>query len=314
MPFSDLAADDRIELRSLRLLLLILRHETLSSAAASMNLSIAGASKLLSKARDVFDDKLFLRSCGRMIPTERMLDLEPRLARILDDLSELTTPAVPFEPATASGHVTIAATDNGAVVLLSPAIRIFAERAPGLSLSIVSLYGDTVEKMRSGEIDIALSGDDKLTLTSAFHSATLLQSKHVVLVRAGHPLCAKTTLTRDDFRPYRRILITMNKPSGGHYLPIYEWADDEESECAISTPYLMTAVDYLRGTDYFVSIPKEMADHLTADRPNEFAVLTDPVFNTLTWQPVIFWHDRTDRSPMHQWVRSVIIDALQPKP
>lgn len=86
--------------------------------------------------------------------------------------------------------------------------------------------------------------------------------------------------------------------------------DEDELDCAVSTPFLMRAASYLKGTDYFVRLPKETADHRTPQQPNEFAVLTDPVFDTLTWQPVIFWHDRTDRSPLHQWVRCVIIDSL----
>lgn len=42
---------------------------------------------------------------------------------------------------------------------------------------------------------------------------------------------------------------------------------------------------------------------------DDFVILRDPVHGTLPWRPTLIWHERTDGSPLHQWVRSKIVEA-----
>ena len=87
---------DELDLRTVRLLLLLLESSSLSSAAAETGVSPSTASKILQKTRGLFDDPLFVRSGGRMLPTERMRELAPGFASALRTFASLAEPSEPF--------------------------------------------------------------------------------------------------------------------------------------------------------------------------------------------------------------------------
>ena len=67
---------------------------SLSETAKRCSLSLSGASRTMKKLREVFDDKLFLRSMPDSIATERALELYPLVSDIVERAGALTHSAV----------------------------------------------------------------------------------------------------------------------------------------------------------------------------------------------------------------------------
>lgn len=161
----------------------------LSSIAAETGVSPSTASKILQKTRDLFDDPLFVRSGGRILPMERMRELAPGFA------------------------------------------------AP-------------------------------------------------------------------DLEPYRRATFSRSNPSGGHYLDVLAHTLSC-AEDAVLFPQILAAGLALMQTDLILTCPEPMA-RILAQTTGLF-MTTDPERGDCPWTPVLLWHERTHRSPVHVWVRSQLL-------
>ena len=94
-----------LDLNHLRVLDVLLREHSLTRAALALNVTQPALSKTLARLRTYFDDPLFVRVALRMEPTPKALDLQEPVAAILQQMRELRSEHVPFDPATSIAHV-----------------------------------------------------------------------------------------------------------------------------------------------------------------------------------------------------------------
>lgn len=298
---------DELDLRTIRLLLLLLESSSLSSAAAETGVSPSTASKILQKTRALFDDPLFVRSGGRMLPTERMRELAPGFVSALRTFANLAEPSEPFSPARASGQLRIAAADNAAASLFLPALPHLLDSAPNLTFSFEAIETTLLEQLREGTLDFAILMDRALEIHPAYHCQQLLTSGHFLLMRAEHPLvrvARERSLEASDLEPYRRAAFSRNNPSGGHYLDVLAHTPSRAAD-AVLFPQILTAGLALMQTDLVLTCPEPTA-RILAQTTGLF-MTSDPERGDCPWTPVLLWHERTHRSPVHVWVRSQLL-------
>lgn len=300
-----------LDLRSVRLLLAMVETCSLSQAAQEMGMTPSSASKLLQHLRDVFHDPLFIRSGGRMLPTERLLQALPKLERLIEILAELTEHPEPFSPARAKGRITIGAADNAAITVFLPLLPRLLREAPGLSFSVEAIETMMPDQLRSGELDFAVLMDNDANYGSAFHTLPLPTCRHVLLVRKGHPLvevAKERPLTSEDAAKYRRVTFSRNNPSGGHYRPVLERVK-VSSDYALLIPQMLAAGIAVEETDLLLTCP--LASAMILGRNGRLVMLDDPEADSVLWEPRLIWHERTHRSPLHVWLRSLLINAAR---
>lgn len=80
---------DRIDLRILRLVLILSNTQSLTKTAAAMKLSVSQASRLLADARAIFGTEIFSRHGPQMVPSPQLLELLPRLQNVFKALNAL---------------------------------------------------------------------------------------------------------------------------------------------------------------------------------------------------------------------------------
>ena len=198
----------------LRLLLALLREPQLSKTALSLGVSIGTASRDLKTAREILGDKLYVRSGGLMVPTRRMLELAPAFEHVIASLEALVRPGVPFSPAHSHETFEISAPDNTAATVLLPAMARLREEAPGMNFRVRMLEDTVFDELRSGDVDLAIFCDPSIHPGASFHQKTLLRSRHVLIMRKGHPLEAlshERALEAADIEPYSRIGIVSKR-------------------------------------------------------------------------------------------------------
>lgn len=123
---------DRIDLRILRLVLILSNTQSLTKTAAAMKLSVSQASRLLADARAIFGTEIFSRHGPQMVPSPQLLELLPRLQNVFKALDSLLGGASTLNILESSEVIRIAAVDNTAMVFIMPFLKELHQRAPKL--------------------------------------------------------------------------------------------------------------------------------------------------------------------------------------
>ena len=141
---------DRIDLRILRLVLILSNTQSLTKTAAAMKLSVSQASRLLADARAIFGTEIFSRHGPQMVPSPQLLELLPRLQNVFKALDSLLGGASTLNILESSEVIRIAAVDNTAMVFIMPFLKELHQRAPKLGIEIVPLGSQSAAGLGSG--------------------------------------------------------------------------------------------------------------------------------------------------------------------
>ena len=91
---------ERVDLNLLIYLDVLLREKNVTRAAEQLGVTQPAMSNILRRLRNLFNDPLLIRSSEGMTPTERALELQPRIRDALSDLSMILEPRTEFRPYT----------------------------------------------------------------------------------------------------------------------------------------------------------------------------------------------------------------------
>ncbi len=83
---------ERVDLNLLIYLDVLLREKNVTRAAEQLGVTQPAMSNILRRLRNLFNDPLLIRSSEGMTPTERALELQPRIRDALSDLSMILEP------------------------------------------------------------------------------------------------------------------------------------------------------------------------------------------------------------------------------
>ena len=207
---------DRIDLRILRLVLILSNTQSLTKTAAAMRLSVSQASRLLADARAIFGTEIFSRHGPQMVPSPQLLELLPRLQNVFKALDSLLGGASTLNILESSEVIRIAAVDNTAMVFIMPFLKELHQRAPKLGIEIVPLGSQSAAGLGSGAVDFMYACDPHLPADPSLRKRLLLASPHCVLVRKDHPLCEVPDgiVGPEELARYPMVIPTVSQPSG----------------------------------------------------------------------------------------------------
>ena len=107
---------NRLDIKQLRILQLLLQERNLSRVANLMGLTQQAISEQLKKLRHTFDDEMFIRTSNGVIPTQIVENMEDKLNQILSDIDNLISPEN-FDPASLTGVLQICSSDYALVTV-----------------------------------------------------------------------------------------------------------------------------------------------------------------------------------------------------
>ena len=175
-------------IESIRLLHTLCQTENLADAAERLGLSLPTASRMLSQLREVFEDRLFTRFPGGLVPTRKAKLLMTRTEAVLETYDALLAPQT-FDPARIVRDIRIGCADNAPFSVFPNFARELLAQAPGVMISYLPLSDDRFSLLSSGEIDFAVS--PVMTLPPGFHAIELADTDYVLTGRKDHPLARK---------------------------------------------------------------------------------------------------------------------------
>jgi len=185
-----------LNLNLLPALAALLREQSVSGAAARMNVSQSAMSHSLAKLRDVLDDPLLVSSGRGMTPTPRAERLASALPPLLSELGRALAAPADFAPATAELQLRIATFDYFELAMLPDLLAFLRQHAPGIRLSIERFEARSIRRLVAGEIDFVFGGGG-MPMPSVLMQRTLYRDPFRVIVREDHPqVRGRLTLSR----------------------------------------------------------------------------------------------------------------------
>ncbi|KMZ13168.1 hypothetical protein BHUM_00223 [Candidatus Burkholderia humilis] len=289
------------DLNLLRVFLAIWDLRSLTAAGDRFGLMQPAVSHALRRLRNLFEDPLFVRTPGGMVPTDAAYRLYPPLTQAFSIINEAVQQLARFDSATAQRVFRVSMSDMSEFYFLPPLVAMLDREARGIRIEVANIPVESVSAaMRAGEIDLALGYVPGLDASCV--SQTLFVDEHVCVVRAGHPL-RKAKLTREDLAALRYVYASTN--ATGHRM-VEQWLDelDVKRDVVLRLPHFVVAPEIVTNTDLAVIFPKSIAQRF--NRGKAFRVLPLP-FALPPIEIKVHSHTRFASDPGIGWLREALV-------
>ncbi|BEU98856.1 LysR family transcriptional regulator (plasmid) [Acidovorax sp. DW039] len=293
-----------IDLNLLVLFQQLMVERRVSKAADNLGLTQSAVSNALAKMRRIFDDELFLRTSGGMVPTPFAEQLaEPvgyALGMIYSGLNQRTQ----FTPATLKRTITMGMTDIGEIVFLPTLLERLSREAPGVTLNTVRNNATNLrEDMEAGKVDLAIGLLPQLK--AGFFQRRLFRQRYVCLFRKGHTL-DRPKLLITDYKAAEHLVIVSAGTGHGIVDELIRKSGIDRI-VRLSVPHFVSVGHILQGTELVATVPERLAQKLV--EPFGLVSRTHPV--KLPEAPIsMFWHAKVHREPVNQWLRGMIFELF----
>jgi DNA-binding transcriptional LysR family regulator len=195
---SDRFVRTHVKTRHLVLLVEMDRHRSILHAAKAANLTQPAASKQLAELEYALGVQLFERVPRGVIPTRYGEVLIRRAGAALAELDAAHQEVMELLSGL-SGKVAVGSVLTPSVGLLPDAINCLKARHGKIQVSVVvDTCKKLVERLRAGEIDIAIGRILDTKSAAELNFEPLIDEPHRLVVRAGHPLVGRHDLRLDE--------------------------------------------------------------------------------------------------------------------
>lgn len=198
--------------RKLWLLISVSEHRSLSSAAAHLGMTQAGASMALSRMEANLGAELFQRMVQGMVPTDATARLVMRAKRVFSEIRHMQSDLAAIAGSLA-GVVTIGTLPLGRTFVVPSGIALALSQHPGLRVvTFESQYEQLISSLRNGDIDVLFGALRPNNLGQGLTTEHLFNDRMGIVARCGHPLAGHSKLLLKDLLNEQWILPRPSAP------------------------------------------------------------------------------------------------------
>jgi DNA-binding transcriptional LysR family regulator len=242
-----------------------------SEVADHLGLSPSAISHSLTRLRDLFGDPLFIRRSHGLEPTQRAIELGPRIEALIGLIGAAVSDDNGFDPARSRRRFRIACQAEFASLVGDRLVEAFRHAAPRASVATRwAILDRALRALRRGEVDLAIGMFG--AIPRGFVARPLYEDEYCVIARVGHPRVEG----RVDLATYGRIgHVFVGNPDGA--LADEAPFDREVVEAAyggIPGPELVrtqayvtqweTAMLIVSGSDVLADCPRRLANRFAS--------------------------------------------------
>lgn len=177
-----------MKLVALKALVAAVETGSLRSAARQLGLSQPALTKTVRELELELGASLLMRSSKGVLPTAQGKLLFEQALKTLREL-ETAVGQVHQLGGRMAGELTVGAVPLAVMLLIPETLRTFGAAFPDIRLRLrEELYIAQLQRLRKGEVDVAVGGIPQGLSSGEFVTEPLLQTRMVVVVRKGHPL------------------------------------------------------------------------------------------------------------------------------
>lgn len=289
-----------LDARLLQLLVAVVEAGSITGAAQSLGVTQSAVSHQLDKLRAITGDALFVKSGRGIVATARAAGLAVQARELLRQLQGFAQSGA-FDPARWKGTVTIAANDFQREVLLPTLAQRLREQAPGLALRIIPSDVPSLEMLRDGVCDLAIS--PRPPEGSDIVQKRLFEDRYMVYFDAS-VRTAPTTL--QDYLAADHITVVYEPRRTLHLDRTLE-ARGLHRRFAVMVPGFGALPAFLRGSPLLATAPSLLAGRFMAGFGScEVPVPCPPL------PMYLIWHRRHQDDAAHRWLRELLASNSPP--
>ena len=300
-----MSKEDTVDAHLLKVFCALMAEGSVTRAAVKLEQSQPAVSLALGKLREIFSDQLLVRGRDGMVPTERALAILPRAQALLADLTGLVDATAPFDASSSNHSFTIASPDYMAPVFLSEIVDQIRRKAPNASLVIRALGPDFDFEgaLARGDVDVVIGNWP--SPPAYLKRSILLQDDIVCLMRDTHPL-ATGEFSEADYLAAAHIVPVAYSMAHRGVVETHLSSLRVSRARTVALSYFTTAPYLLLQSDLIFSTSRHFASYFAGLLP--LVVRQPPIeFPQMVFH--MLWHDRSHHSPMHRWLREIIMQA-----
>lgn len=292
------------DIAMIRAFILVYETRSVGITAANLHVSQPAVSYNLSKLRRHFDDPLFHRRNGQMLPTAVADQIYPELVDALARMDSVLAAPHAFDAQTSTRTFTLTTTDVGMLGLVPRLLRALTAAAPRAALHVRPLdlpeAADDLATLRTDAVICTPSiGGEEITRDLLF------RQPYVGVCAPHHPRIGDRP-TMEEYLAERHIAITSET---GHTVVSERLADlDAQIDVAITVPNFTALPGIIADSELLGFAPRITAARLHASgvaRAFEFP------FEVPQTEVSLFMLRRTAGTPANAWFRSLVLDTLR---
>ena len=279
---------------------ILISERSVTAAARRMGVGQPAMSNALARLRDMFDDKLLIRTSAGMQPTGRALDLVEPVSRILAELREKVFRGRTFSPATDQRTFRIGLSDQVEASLMQGLLQAVARDAPGVNIiarSVEMRLG--ADLLSTGAIDLAVGYFPEVE--SELEVETLYHESFVCLFDA-QACGVEPPLSLDAYVSLPHVLVSLRGEPFGHVDELLE-AVGRRRSVVYTTPHFLAVPFLLHGLRAVAALPRRLAENC-ADAAG-LSICPVPLPSD-GYDVRMTWHRRTEADPAQAWLRTTI--------
>jgi DNA-binding transcriptional LysR family regulator len=288
---------NRLDLNLLVALDAMLVERNITRAAKRLNLSQSATSGVLARLREALDDEILVQVGRSMVPTPFAESLGKPVRDVLLQIQATFEGRKSFDPFASTRHFMVAASNYPTTVLLTPYSQELSCSAPGLSMEILPLGIDFIERLDRAEIDILIM---PMTFLSDDHpKEVLFEETYKCVVWTGNTIVGDT-LSMERFLEMSHIASSFGD---SRQMTMDHWflqTTGLTRRVAITTNDFNTVPGMVINTNRIATMHTRLAEHFARFFPLR---LLDPPVALPSVTMAMQWHKYLDKDPGHRWFR-----------
>jgi DNA-binding transcriptional LysR family regulator len=294
-----------LDLNRLRVFRAIWEHRNVSRAAEELGVSQPTVSHALRELRHHFNDRIFVRAPGGMMPTPLAETIARRIGQALAILEQGLEVRGEFDAASSRREFTIVMTDIAEAIILPRVLDLCRRNAPLLSFRAIQLPTESVmAALRDGAADVAVGFSPALR-ASLLHSS-LFRSEYVCIASTSHPRL-KARLTKEDFIRERHA-VAQAQGTGHHAVESALQRMGLLDSIGMRVPHFLALPTIVAACDMIATIPRPLAELMQPIAPVRIYPVPIRLPRLLIEQ---FWHERFHDDAASRWLRALLPRAMQ---
>ena len=288
----------------------LLRELNVTRAAEQLGITQPAMSNGLKRLREMFNDPLLIRSSEGMRPTERALDLQPKVRQILAETQHLLEPKQEFKAITSRRVFRIMVSDYAEATLIPPLIKHIRSEAPNIILDLLTPSDVSYQDMEQGRVDMAINRFDEIP--QSFHQMLIWKDSFSCLINRNNRIVEnfnlKTYLSAQHIWVSKTGMgvgfgINPEKSGGLGWIDTALQRIGQKRKITIFTRHYQMPGLLAQNNDLVATLPSRVA-RMQAENP--CLVIKDPPFYIPPFELKMAWSPLLHPNAGHQWLRRLI--------
>jgi DNA-binding transcriptional LysR family regulator len=279
----------------------IYSERNLTKAADVLHITQPAVSNALARLRGHFNDELFVRQSGQMVPTPLTENIIERVREALAKLQSSLNEHDAFDPGDSARTFRFSMNDTSEAYVLPRLMELLEVQAPNINVESYTVpRADMVRAFSAGELDLAL--DVPIISHTELINTPLATDRYVCVARAQHPRI-QGKLSLDAYMSESHIHVSSRKKGGGQ-IDAYLGRLGLQRNIKLRIQHSRAGGPIVARTDMLLTIPQSLT------RGTDLQVLELPfAIPMLDWH--LYWAARHQTDRAHQWMREKVFEIFR---